>query len=166
MARYIRELRPVTLTRDTRVTNHSFVDGRAVAFQSILQAGTAVLVDKDGVPVVRCRCGNPLLEPVYVKTAKCFGCPANYHPPPDCVYVDFARLYRDYDGDEYLRVYRRSDYADACYLPYPDPPKVKRRRRARASPTTTTTTRRRRSRRRRARRTTPTRSARRASART
>ena len=26
-------VRAVTLTRDTRVTNHSFVDGRAVAFQ-------------------------------------------------------------------------------------------------------------------------------------
>jgi hypothetical protein len=55
VASYIRKLRPATLTRDTRVTNHSFVDGRAVAFQSILQAGTAVLVDKDGVPVARCR---------------------------------------------------------------------------------------------------------------
>jgi hypothetical protein len=137
VARYIRGLRAVTLTRDTRVTNHSFVDGHAVAFQAILQAGTAVLVDKDGVPVVRCRCGNPLLEPVYVKTAKCFGCPANYKPPPDCVYVDFARLYRDYDGDEYLRVYRRSDYAKSCYLPYPEPPNVKRRRRSRASPAAT-----------------------------
>src|SRR5688500_1058800 len=50
VTRYIRSLRPYTLTRDTRVTNHSFVDGRAVAFQSILQAGTAVLVDKDGKP--------------------------------------------------------------------------------------------------------------------
>lgn len=136
VARYIRELRPVTLTRDTRVTNHSFVDGRAVAFQVILQAGTAVLVDDKGVPVVRCRCGNPLLKPVYVKTAKCFGCPPNYRPPPDCVYVDFARIYRDYDGDEYLRVYRRRDFADACYVPYPDPPRVKRKPKARASPTT------------------------------
>ena len=42
VSRYIRRLRPVTLTRDTRVTNHSFVDGRAIAFQAILQAGTAV----------------------------------------------------------------------------------------------------------------------------
>ena len=136
VARYIRGLRSVTLTRDTRVTNHSFVDERAVGFQAILQAGTAVLVDEKGVPVVRCRCGNPLLEPVYIKTAKCFGCPANYRPPPDCVYVDFARLYRDYDGDEFLRVYRRRDFSDSCYLPYPDPPKVRRRRKARASPTT------------------------------
>lgn len=136
VARYIRGLRSVTLTRDTRVTNHSFVDGRAVAFQSILQAGTAVLVDEKGVPVVRCRCGNPLLEAVFIKTAKCFGCPADYRPPPACVYVDFSRLYRDYDGDEFLRVYRRRDFSDSCYLPYPDPPKVRRKRRPRASPAT------------------------------
>lgn len=140
VARYIRGLRSVTLTRDTRVTNHSFVDGRAVGFQSILQAGTAVLVDEKGVPVVRCRCGNPLLKPIHIETAKCFGCPANYEPPTDCVYVDFARLYRDYDGDEYLRAYRRRDFSNACYLPYPDPPRVKRtatrKRKAPASPIT------------------------------
>src|SRR6266511_2448363 len=50
VARYIAKLHPVTLTRDTRVTNHSFVNGRAVPFQAILQAGTAVLVDKYGKP--------------------------------------------------------------------------------------------------------------------
>ena len=81
VARYIRKLKPVTLTQDTRVTNHSFVDGRAVGYQAILQAGTAVLVDENGEPVARCRCGNPLLEPVYIKTAKCLGCPPNYKPP-------------------------------------------------------------------------------------
>jgi hypothetical protein len=84
VARYIRKLKPVTLTRDTRVTNHSFVNGRAVPFQSILQAGTAVLVDKSGRPVARCRCGNPLLEPVYYPSARCLNCPASYRPPPPC----------------------------------------------------------------------------------
>jgi hypothetical protein len=84
VARYIRKLKPVTLTRDTRVTNHSFVNGRAVPFQSILQAGTAVLVDKSGRPVARCRCGNPLLEPVYYPSARCLNCPAGYQPPPPC----------------------------------------------------------------------------------
>jgi hypothetical protein len=101
VARYIRTLRPVTLTVDTRVTNHSFVDGRAVAFQSILQAGTAVLVDpKTGRPVVRCRCGNPLLEPVYIPEAICIACPRGYTPPPPC--------------DDY----------DKCWRRYPDPPPV------------------------------------------
>jgi uncharacterized protein DUF6777 len=84
VARYIRKLRPVTLTRDTRVTNHSFVGGRASGYQAILQAGTAVLVDEYGVPRARCRCGNPLLEPVYIPEATCYGCPPDYHPPPDC----------------------------------------------------------------------------------
>lgn len=60
LSRYIRSLTPVTLTVDTRVTNHNYVNGRAVPFQSILAAGTAVLVDKYGKPVARCKCCNPL----------------------------------------------------------------------------------------------------------
>jgi hypothetical protein len=94
VARYIRKLKPVTLIRDTRVTNHSFVNGRAVPFQSILQAGTAVLVDKSGRPVARCRCGNPLLEPVYYPSARCIDCPASYQPPPPCEpYVECWQRY-------------------------------------------------------------------------
>ena len=61
---YIDSLAPVVLDNDIRVTNHGFADGRATARQSVLQAGTAVLVDDRGVPRVRCACGNPLLEPV------------------------------------------------------------------------------------------------------
>ena len=137
VASYIRKLRPVTLTRDTRVTNHSFVNGRAVAFQSILQAGTSVLVDKDGVPVARCRCGNPLLQPIFIAEAECFGCPQDYIPPPECEYYDYDD--RDYDryGDAYWkRVYVVRDFVDVCYLPYPDPPSVRGtpRRRPRATP--------------------------------
>ncbi|MFF7749349.1 DUF6777 domain-containing protein [Streptomyces sp. NPDC007971] len=49
--------------RDTRVTNHG-CDGGATSFQSVLQAGTAVLVDAHGVPRARCICGNPLTPPV------------------------------------------------------------------------------------------------------
>jgi hypothetical protein len=60
---YIGKLHPVTLTRDTQVTNHAFKNGRAVGFQAILQAGTAVLVDKYGTPVTKCYCGNPLGTP-------------------------------------------------------------------------------------------------------
>ena len=52
------------LRTDTRVTNHGFRNGRATPHQSVLQAGTAVLVDQYGVPRVRCYCGNPLLPPV------------------------------------------------------------------------------------------------------
>ncbi|MFF4249696.1 DUF6777 domain-containing protein [Streptomyces sp. NPDC001663] len=57
---YLRGLAPVVLRADTRVTNHGYRDGRATGFQSVLQAGTAVLVDNRGVPRVRCACGNPL----------------------------------------------------------------------------------------------------------
>ena len=56
-------LTAVRLRFDTRVTNHGFRDGGANPFQSLLQAGTAVLVDDQGVPRVKCNCGNPLLAP-------------------------------------------------------------------------------------------------------
>lgn len=64
---YVERLTPVLLTHDTRVTNHGFAAGQAVAFQSVLQAGTAVLVDTHGVPRVRCFCGNPLTSPSALK---------------------------------------------------------------------------------------------------
>ncbi|MFD9356890.1 DUF6777 domain-containing protein [Streptomyces sp. NPDC060031] len=60
---FLRGLTPVVLRADTRVTNHGFSGGRANSFQSVLQAGTAVLVDGHGMPRVRCACGNPLLAP-------------------------------------------------------------------------------------------------------
>ena len=60
---FLAALTPVTLRTDTAVTNHGFKDGVATPFQSVLQAGTAVLVDPQGLPRVRCYCGNPLGEP-------------------------------------------------------------------------------------------------------
>ncbi|MFJ9241937.1 DUF6777 domain-containing protein [Streptomyces sp. NPDC101776] len=57
---YLRGLTSVVLRADTQVTNHGFRDARVTGFQSVLQAGTAVLVDDRGVPRVRCACGNPL----------------------------------------------------------------------------------------------------------
>ena len=60
---YVAELTSVILRSDTRVTNHGFANGAATPLQSVLQAGTAVLVDKFGVPRVRCYCGNPLTLP-------------------------------------------------------------------------------------------------------
>ena len=61
---YFAELTPVTLIRDTRVTNHGFRDGQPTPRQSVLEAGTAVLIDVYGVPRARCACGNPLIPPV------------------------------------------------------------------------------------------------------
>ncbi|MFE9840744.1 DUF6777 domain-containing protein [Streptomyces goshikiensis] len=63
IADFLRGLTPVVLRADARVTNHGFRDGRPAPFQSVLQAGTAVLVDGHGMPRVRCACGNPLLAP-------------------------------------------------------------------------------------------------------
>ena len=61
---YITALTPVILTYDTRVTNHGFKNGAAYAHPSVLQAGTAVLVDEYGIPRAKCSCGNPLSPPI------------------------------------------------------------------------------------------------------
>ncbi|WP_223736160.1 DUF6777 domain-containing protein, partial [Streptomyces purpurogeneiscleroticus] len=85
---YLRSLTPVQLRQDTRVTNHGFKDGKATAYQSVLQAGTAVLIDSRGVPRVRCACGNPLLPPVAVKeTPKPVGKPWPAYQQSDVVAV-------------------------------------------------------------------------------
>jgi hypothetical protein len=129
---YIAKLHPVTLTRDTRVTNHTFTNGKAVPLQSILAAGTTVLVDNYGRPVVRCRCGNPLTPPEFTSTAKCYGCPTNYHPPKQCDYntqTNYGReFYPDtsYSNADYDQIFTSSKggkYKD-CYAVYPDPPVV------------------------------------------
>jgi hypothetical protein len=73
---YVEELTPAVLGEDSRVTNFQFVDGRARGVQSVLQGGTAVLMDGDGVPRVRCACGNPL-TPMKQLTA-----PADYEGEP------------------------------------------------------------------------------------
>ena len=136
VARYIARLHPVTLKRDVRVTNHAYLgNGQVSAFQSILQAGTAVLVDQYGRPVVRCRCGNPLTEPAFVPTATCYGCPPRYRPPEDVCdwwgrHTSFFRRYypEDYYANAdydliFVRFARRGPYV-LCYVPYPDPPRV------------------------------------------
>jgi hypothetical protein len=66
---YVESLTPVILGSDTRVTNHGYENDRPTPLQSVLQAGTAVLVDDRGVPRVRCQCGNPLLPPQPTKAA-------------------------------------------------------------------------------------------------
>jgi len=60
---YVSELTPIVLRSDTYVTNHGFANGRATVIPAVLQAGTAVLVDKYGTPRVKCYCGNPLTPP-------------------------------------------------------------------------------------------------------
>ncbi|MBV7694491.1 DUF6777 domain-containing protein [Streptomyces sp. TRM70350] len=63
----LRGLTSAELRADTRVTPYGYSDGRATDRQSVLQAGTAVLVDDRGVRRVRCACGNPLGAPVALR---------------------------------------------------------------------------------------------------
>ncbi len=60
---HLRTLTPVILRTDTYVTNYRYAGNRAVAISSVLQAGTAVLVDRYGRPATKCNCGNPLTAP-------------------------------------------------------------------------------------------------------
>jgi hypothetical protein len=61
---YVSQLTPVLLRTETRVTNHGYENGIAIPIQSVLEAGTAVFVNRYGEPVVKCYCGNPLTAPV------------------------------------------------------------------------------------------------------
>ncbi|MGW1075116.1 DUF6777 domain-containing protein [Streptomyces sp. NPDC002537] len=89
---YLRGLTPLQLRADTRVTNHGYRSGSATAFQSVLQAGTAVLVDNRGMPRVRCACGNPLSPPVAVKgTPEAKGKAWHAYRPGDVIVVVPAR---------------------------------------------------------------------------
>lgn len=63
MGDFIGDLTAVILRHDTRLADHGFVDGEAQRFESILERGTSVLVDTDGIPRVRCASGSPLVEP-------------------------------------------------------------------------------------------------------
>jgi hypothetical protein len=57
---YLDRLTPVLLRHDTLVQNHDYKKGKATPFNSLLQAGIAILVDEQGQPAVKCSCGNPL----------------------------------------------------------------------------------------------------------
>jgi hypothetical protein len=124
VAAYIRKLRPVILTKDTQVTNHAFKDGAVSGYQAIMAKGTAVLVDKDGKPVTRCRCGNPLKPPVALtERPKCIDCPPGYEPPPPCDYINYDDQKYQQSSDQELQSEYQSDQS-TCYKPDPDPPPV------------------------------------------
>jgi hypothetical protein len=57
---YLDRLTPVLLRHDTLALNHDYKRGKAVPFRALLQAGIAILVDEQGLPSVKCSCGNPL----------------------------------------------------------------------------------------------------------
>lgn len=57
---YLDRLTPVLLRHDTLVQNHDYKKGKATPYNSVLQAGIAILVDEQGEPAAKCSCGNPL----------------------------------------------------------------------------------------------------------
>lgn len=57
---YVNGLAEAVLRSDTAVTSHGYRNGEAIRTPVVLQAGTRVLVDDRGVPVVRCQSGSPL----------------------------------------------------------------------------------------------------------
>jgi tRNA A-37 threonylcarbamoyl transferase component Bud32 len=60
---YIAALTPVLLRADTQVTAFARTADAVAARQSVLQAGTAVLVDERGLPRLRCHGATPLTSP-------------------------------------------------------------------------------------------------------
>ncbi|UUU20401.1 PASTA domain-containing protein [Streptomyces sp. DSM 40750] len=80
---YLDELTPVLLRHDTLVKNHDYKKGKAVPFDALLEAGIAVLVDEQGLPAVKCSCGNPLRA---------------FDDDPDDIKVEFAGDNVRWDG--------------------------------------------------------------------
>ncbi len=100
-------LTPVALQTDTAVTNHGFDNGVATPFHTVLQAGTAVLVDAVGIPRVRCYCGNPLQTPAPRQNVRYVGARWNgfdaqsvteIHTAPTVI-QQFVVVERGSDGD-------------------------------------------------------------------
>ena len=60
---FIRGLEPVYVTQDINVRMYGFKDGEAYGYEAIIGAGTAILIDDQGMPRARCACGNPLSAP-------------------------------------------------------------------------------------------------------
>ena len=58
---FLESLRPVFLKKNVKLTMFGFAAGRAYGYSAVIEAGTAVLIDDEGMPRVRCACGNPLI---------------------------------------------------------------------------------------------------------
>ncbi|MEV7085239.1 DUF6777 domain-containing protein [Streptomyces sp. NPDC093085] len=91
VADFLRGLTPVVVRADVRVTAHGYRDGAATSFQSVLQAGTAVLVDEYGMPRVRCAGGSPVGAPVAAQGSMDYrGTPWKGYAPERVVVVNRA----------------------------------------------------------------------------
>ena len=95
---YIDGLTPVLLRHDTLVKNHDYKKGKAVAFDSLLEAGIAVLVNDQGLPAVKCSCGNPL---------------QSFDKDPEKISVTFEDGNKKWDG------YEKSDVVTVRPAPRP-----------------------------------------------
>ncbi|MEU9877358.1 DUF6777 domain-containing protein [Streptomyces phaeochromogenes] len=82
---HIDDLTPVLLRHDTLVKNHDYKKGKAVAFDALLEAGIAVLVNDQGLPAVKCSCGNPL---------------QSFDKNPEKISVKFEDGNKEWDGYE------------------------------------------------------------------
>ena len=60
---YLRDLTPVFTLQNLNVTMFGFKNGKSYGYDAVLEAGTAILIDDQGMPRARCACGNPLLGP-------------------------------------------------------------------------------------------------------
>ncbi|HLJ07472.1 MAG TPA: discoidin domain-containing protein, partial [Acidimicrobiia bacterium] len=128
---YVAELTPVILREDTRVTNHGYANGAPTTLQSVLQAGTAVMVDAYGIPRVRCACGNPLDPPIPVDVAPtytgdawpAFTPPAVVvvEPPPTIINV-FTLVDLNNPADGFTRPVGTSGASDGPDVVLPAPP--------------------------------------------
>ena len=60
---YLRSLTPVFALQNLNVQMFGFKNGASYGYDAVIAAGTAILVDDQGMPRARCACGNPLLGP-------------------------------------------------------------------------------------------------------
>lgn len=70
---FVNKTTQTILRSDTRVLNHGWENGHVTSFESVLQYGTAVLVNDYGLPVVKCYCGNPLSAAPYYPKVTYYG---------------------------------------------------------------------------------------------
>ena len=128
---YVSRLTAVVLRTDTRVTNHGFVGGVANPIPALLQAGTAVLVDRYGLPRVKCYCGNPLTEAVQLTQPRYVGTPWDGFEPGQITIINSSTTiiqnFRIYDplSDSIFRRPAGTDGADdGPFLDRQPPPTV------------------------------------------
>jgi len=60
---YLRSLTPVYALQNLNVQMFGFKNDQAYGYDAVIAAGTAILIDDQGMPRARCACGNPLLAP-------------------------------------------------------------------------------------------------------